>query len=819
MMMDFGLQSTANLTPFLNKLEKNQLALEDILEEDLIIDDIKNNNQSQFINFLTDEKIRKLIDYSTKLPKSSQHNIGYKYPFNATEILCSENTNFQKKFMSETPLEDKELKLKEQLRQAKKITKNGFISELFKIINKVKKEEEKSNNKDGNEISDDSENEDDYDNNIDISEDSEDENKEKKKVRVIYGNVDYLLNFLKESDETKDNYVLVGYFYKILNTLINLHSMKIVSYLYDYPKKNEFDILDLFIKHMNRKSMCNIINKLLIFEDELISKYEDKKINLLERIFDELNICNEKNKYECICDSLSLVMNNSLFFDLFISRTYLLEKIYKILLNSQKNTPKAISIMKLLIKINENTLQHFETHYTNTQQENNNNESEPFNIETTTYSHEIDKSLSSREENSEFLKKFLFTMFDILEKNKFSFLEDIGNCVLKENNEFMSTYMEKQKKIGMKKIVQIEYIFTIIDIFINSYASKYHENKIEKLINIANEKNIFFNLHNLFFLFPFSNIYQIFYKKIMEIILNENSPNCLTDSFFIETIDQKRNLIDLYIDKIISDMKFIFYLTKTKCFNPCFAYAISILNKIYNCQNINVKKIIEKNKNISVFNEIMVEEIKNIFSQKLLSNDTFNSYGGIEEEKPLQTFGSKNFLEIFDENCKIYELYKDGGNYQKLLNEKKEQKIKEKEKNLRKSEISAKKGKNNGLEYIDDLDEEEDDDPLFKVEKINLEKDKDNFLAILNKPTEELMKEKDFNKDNNNIKNIDDDFLYKPRFNINDLDDIEDQKENIEKEQLNEDLTPNQIENKIYHVEYNKNKELINKTEVKDDKI
>ena len=513
MMMDFGLQSTANLTPFLNKLEKNQLALEDILEEDLIIDDIKNNNQSQFINFLTDEKIRKLIDYSTKLPKSSQHNIGYKYPFNATEILCSENTNFQKKFMSETPLEDKELKLKEQLRQAKKITKNGFISELFKIINKVKKEEEKSNNKDGNEISDDSENEDDYDNDIDISEDSDDENKEnkeKKKVRVIYGNVDYLLNFLKESDETKDNYVLVGYFYKILNTLINLHSMKIVSYLYDYPKKNEFDILDLFIKHMNRKSMCNIINKLLIFEDELISKYEDKKINLLERIFDELNICNEKNKYECICDSLSLVMNNSLFFDLFISRTYLLEKIYKILLNSQKNTPKAISIMKLLIKINENTLQHFETHYTNTQQENNNNESEPFNIETT-YSHEIDKSLSSREENSEFLKKFLFTMFDILEKNQFSFLEDIGNCDLKENNEFISTYMEKQKKIGMKKIVQIEYIFTIIDIFINSYASKYHENKIEKLINIANEKNIFFNLHNLFFLFPFSNIYQIFY--------------------------------------------------------------------------------------------------------------------------------------------------------------------------------------------------------------------------------------------------------------------------------------------------------------------
>ena len=829
MMMDFGFQPMVDLTPFLEKLAKNELTLEDILEENSIIDDIKNNYKSQFIDFLTDDKIKKLIDYSTKLPSSDTHNIGYKYPFNATEILCSENTNFQKRFMSEKPFitkDNKEKELREKLNQAKKINKKGFISELFKIINKVKNEENINNikneeNKENNNNNIDG-NDEDYEDSID-EEDidlDKDENKENKNNKVIYENVDYLLNFLKESDETKDNYVLVGYFFKILSTLINLHSMKIIEYLYDYPKKDEFDVLGLFIKHMNRKSMCNIIHKLLIFEDEFISKFDDKKIILLEKILDELNISNDRNKYECICDLLSLVMNNNIFFNLFMNHQNFLIKIYNILFNSEKNAKKVISILKLLIRINENILQQFEVRYTSNNPENN-NEMNPFNVETC-YSHDLDKdkSISSHEDNSDILKKFLFLLFDILEQNKFDFLKDFGNCNLEENGDFTATYMGKQKKLGMTKITQIEYLLSLIEIFINSYASKYHENKIETLINLANEKNLFFNIHDIFLMFPFSNIYQILYKKLMEFVLNENSPSCLVNTFFIESTGQKRNLIELYIDKIISDMKFNFDLTKTKCFNPCFSYIISILNKIYKSKNIHVKKIIENNKNISIFNEIMGEEINNIFNQKLLLNDTLGNFGENEQEKPLQTFGPKNFLEIFDENCKIYEIYKNGGNYQELLNEKKERKEKEvKENNEKKDDRTIKKISN--LEYIDDL-EDEDDDPLFKVEKINLEKDKENFLAILNKPTEEVIKEHNLDNNNNdknknndgdkNVGNSTNENPYKMRYNINDLEDNEDEdeKENdiIEDDKLNDDdLAPNQIENKIYHVDYIKKSE------------
>ncbi len=805
-MMDFGLHSS-DLTPFLNKLEKNELTLEDILEENTIIDDIKDNDNSQFINIFTNDNIKKLIDYSTKLPVTDSHNIGYKYPFNATEILCSENANLQKKLMNETPIENKD----DQLKQHIKLQKGGFIPVLFKAFNKIKKEINNSNIK----------KEEEENNNVDEEEETDilkmeeilnidNINEEGKNKKYIYENIDYLLQFLKEPNEAKENYVLVGYFYKILNSLINIHSMKIVQYLFDYPKKEEFDIIGLFIKHMNRKSMCNIIHKLLIFEDELISKYEDKKLCLLDKICDELNTSNDNNKIECICDLLSSVMSNTQFFDLFMTKTNLLEKLYNILIHSINNSIKINSILKLLIKINENVLEHFEVHHTSNLPEKNDNEVNPLYDENI-YSNDQDKSLISHGENMENFKNFLNTLFTILEKNKFSFLDDFGNCEQKENGEFISTYMEKQKKIGIKKIIQVEYLKTIIDIFVNSYASKHHENKIEHLINLAKEKNIFWNINILFILFPFSNIYHIYYYRIMEIVLNEHTPNCLIDAFFFEYVNDKRNLIELYITNILTSMKFKFNLTNTQSFNPCFSYIISILNKIYNSQNINIKKIIESNKDISVFNEIMGEEINNIFTQKLLLNENFH-FGDIEEENTSQTFFSKSLMELFEENCKIYEIYKKGEDYKTLLNQKKERIEKQKNENK-----NIKMKKKTSIEELDD----DEDKPLFKVEKLNSNNEKDddnNFLAILNKPKDEVNKEKDANNNNNDDNKLDlYNYLYQPGFDINDLDDNEDEKDknnlniddiNGETNQINDDSIPNQIENKIYHIDYNKNRDI-----------
>ena len=99
--MRYRNSNMAILQPHIEKMKRGELTLELLLEEDEIIQDLKTNPNSQFISMLSNEAIRKLIDYSTKMPKSDDKNIGYKYPFNATEILCCDNTAVMEKIMNE----------------------------------------------------------------------------------------------------------------------------------------------------------------------------------------------------------------------------------------------------------------------------------------------------------------------------------------------------------------------------------------------------------------------------------------------------------------------------------------------------------------------------------------------------------------------------------------------------------------------------------------------------------------------------------------------------------------------------------------------
>ena len=94
-----------NFTQLIEKMNSNQLTLEDILDNDDLITDLKTNTNSQFLPFFSDEVIKKLIDYSTKMPSIEDQKHGHKYPFNATEILCSENIILIEKIFNESNLE------------------------------------------------------------------------------------------------------------------------------------------------------------------------------------------------------------------------------------------------------------------------------------------------------------------------------------------------------------------------------------------------------------------------------------------------------------------------------------------------------------------------------------------------------------------------------------------------------------------------------------------------------------------------------------------------------------------------------------------
>ena len=141
------------------------------------------------------------------------------------------------------------------------------------------------------------------------------------------------------------------------------------------------------------------------------------------------------------------------------------------------------------------------------------------------------------------------------------------------------------------------------------------------------------------------------------------------------------------------------------------------------------------------------------------------------------------------------------------MEEKKERIEKEKEKE-RKESINLEK---RGLQYIDDVDEE--DDPFFKVEKVNNsneDKDKDNFLSILNKQppnnTNEVKKE-------DNMRTIDNDDEEEDKDNF--LSILNKPKEDANKDKENKD------NNKMNKIEKDYFKELygeVNTEELKENK-
>ena len=814
-----------DFSPFLDKMRKGLLTLEEILNNDSIIDDLKSKENSEFLDFFTNKQIKKLIDYSTRFPKSDDQNTGYKYPFNSTEILCSESLGFFNKLMSEKKLRQKNTRKKKAQDFIKRIPKGGFFDVVFKAIKKAEgnnEEEIYQNWEDPDDLSfDENDSDNDTINNKENNNSNLIFNFYKNSLdsvesgfnsdNIVYENIDHLLEFLKESEETRKNYVLEGYFHRILSNLLTMDKNgKLIKYLLNYPRKEEFDVLHHFVKNMTRKSknMFNIIQKLLLYKEEpkpgshlypelFKDRIKEKKIILLKLLLEELDLTQEEVKYECICDSLSALMSKTQFLENEYKDLNPLEYLYNILSNAKNNHKKSSYIFGLLIKINENILKLFDSRCTPIVEEENEESTNDIMSMYNSYNYmgyyntgsfgASNRYSQMPEDNrSSILEKILKNLFDILEKNKLEFLDDFGTCDPELNKDFITTYLEKQRKIGIKKITEVEYLRTLFDIFINACYAEYYSDKVEILINLAEEKNIYWNLHNLFFLFPFSNIYQIYYSQIIDIIININSPKCLIDFFFFEKTN-KKNLVDIYIEKILSNTKFEFKLTNTKVLSPIFSFMINLLNKINTTDNLYLSEnYLNSNEKFQTFIEIFGKDIDTIFTQKLLSNGINNSsYQGFnfldKSEEKLNYFGKKNFMELLEEDYDIYKLYENGEEYKDVLDKKRKRIKKEKEEKEKKKKTDIRK-----KETIKDLDDDDDDEsPLFKIEKIKPNDDDNNFLSILNKsPEDNIQKKEDHEFD---IKELEKDGEIINDINVN----------------VNEDIEPNKMENKIYNKMYN----------------
>ena len=96
----------------------NPPSLDDLLQLEGIIDELQNKNK-KLINFFTKEKIKQMLDYIIKEPKSDDQLKGHKFPF-----ICSKLFNIEEKnMMNYFHLTNKELS---QLQKESSASQNNF---------------------------------------------------------------------------------------------------------------------------------------------------------------------------------------------------------------------------------------------------------------------------------------------------------------------------------------------------------------------------------------------------------------------------------------------------------------------------------------------------------------------------------------------------------------------------------------------------------------------------------------------------------------------------------------------------------------------
>ena len=322
------------------KLDDPNSTLEDLLVEEELIQELKNQNQ-KLLKFLSKDKIKSLINYIIKEPKEDDQLKGHKFPFVASELLNCDIDNISDLFLMTNP-ELKQKKEKEKMNNEKNTSKdylskdiNDILSELNKEKNEEeeKKENENKNEEKENKVKEEESKEDDYPSN---------------RIELL----DYLLSFVQTDSEL--NYVLAGYFSKFLTILFNNKPVTLINYFYNERK----DILEKFIYHSYRKSISDLLSKFLLFNNFFIQKdslepyssdiVNDDKIKelsnirneLIEKIFSHLKINEEREKISSIVKMLieifetksllNEIMENGRFFTTLFSNL-------KVDLNSEEN--------------------------------------------------------------------------------------------------------------------------------------------------------------------------------------------------------------------------------------------------------------------------------------------------------------------------------------------------------------------------------------------------------------------------------------------------------------------------------------------------
>ena len=557
-------------------------------------------------------------------------------------------------------------------------------------------------------------------------EENEEEKKEDDEIGIVHNIFDYLFKFL-DIAPSEDNYVLMGYFAKLVNNLLKDKPEILLGYIFN--KKPE--IIQKMIIHINRKAIGNTIeNFILNLNDDIFLLSNDYIIKICKSLIEGLNnVETDERGVEVICDLLinSMVTSSKNNLSLFLNAEGLMEKLEEIIekFMNEKKDDKVTYLLKLLIKINDTLLKDFENKVTKnfTFDE---TENEIINI-----IRSIDRggsaydALTNKSDFSgvgtSFLKKNPERLIKLIDKN----MEIIINDIMKDDEDkkeevIINVFSDKKtKKFGVKSLYEWELLRTTLDIYVNFYAIDEQKDNIDLSIKKISESKIFSKFIQLYFYYTMNNIFQNRVNEIVSIIINEKTPSLLVKSLFEIEDDFSKNFISLLVNNIINNPKFSYEPSNQKMNSTLMANNCDLLNQISSSTNPIIIELLGKDKNIKFFIDDFASKISTKFSDKLLYSDLEESTSKVDFMNPLydnfenkqndkenESKSSKRSInQEIDLHFLIYNKFLNGEDYSSLLKEEEEEEEKKKENEEEEEEINKQ----------EKVDEEIEESPLFEA--------------------------------------------------------------------------------------------------------
>ena len=579
------------------KLNDPNTKIEDLLREDELLQEFRSQNQ-KLIEYFDREKIKRLIDYIIKMPEVDEHEKGYKFPFLCSQIFGleidkmlnlffvtnkqldeenkkkEENQKMEEKKIESTNNESQQVapeqkeKESENKDEAKKEPKEGEKKEEEKKEEEKKEEEKKEEEKKEDEKKEEEKKEDEKKEDEKKEEEKKEEEKKeeekkeeekKEEEKKEDGNeeeekekeepeskenkmelLDYLFSFLEEENDKKLNYVLCGYFSSLISNLLSLNPTELLKYIY----KERSDVLDKMVNHCYRKSISDILSKILHFENYFQSEdsldkdtrsemestrkmtiadifqkidinMDNEDLNsiyfLITGLFDPTNILEEKEIFKSLIEerrNMRALLTKQTLFNLDLSKS---EEDFEKVENRRKNLMVIIDIILFLL----NNIKKLKLEL-------------PSNVS--------DSKLTITHTK---LSQEIFDNLNPLIKNLFNKKNEEQRTVLQSFNEY------QLKPLG-------EYKIKIIDLL--SHLVPYLKNISKFYDEILIETEFFENAFNYLYEYEWNNIYQESLLSLLKSLINDADNHQLIQ----EHLFNKLKIIDIIKTHTNSEDKFKF---------------------------------------------------------------------------------------------------------------------------------------------------------------------------------------------------------------------------------------------------------------------